>query len=55
MSTVELKGRIREQQKAAREAAEKEHHQFNDFTRHNWITQDKTGKCYTYRGIKYCY
>lgn len=55
MSTVELMGLVREQKRAARATAEKEHHQFNEFVHHNWMTQDKTGKCYTYRGVKYCY
>ena len=23
--------------------------------RHSWIRQSKEGKCYTYRGVEYCY
>ena len=55
MSTVELMGLVRTQKDAARKAAEAEHHQHNEFTRHNFISEDKSGRCYTYRGVKYCY
>lgn len=55
MSTVQLMGLVRTQKEAARKAKEKEYHQHNDFAKHNWITEDKTGKCYVYRGNKYCY
>ena len=23
--------------------------------RHSWIRESKAGKCYTYRGVEYCY
>lgn len=55
MSTIELMGLVRTQKAASRKANEKEYYQRNEFAKRNWITEDKTGKCYTYRGIKYCY
>ena len=55
MSTVELMGLVRAQKKAARKAIEADYHQRNEFTRHNFISEDKAGRCYTYRGVEYCY
>ena len=56
MSTVELMGLIRAQKKAKRSNVELSHHQEQEMTTsHNWIAQDKQGKCYTYRGVSYCY
>ena len=55
MSTVELMGLVRAQKKAARKATEADYHQRNEFTRHSFVTQDKSGRCYTYRGVEYCY
>lgn len=56
MSTVELMGLIRAQNKAKRSNKELSHHQEQEMTTsHNWIAQDKQGKCYTYRGVSYCY
>ena len=56
MSTVELMGLVRAQKKAKRSNLELSHHQEREMnTSHNWVTEDKAGKCYTYRGVKYCY
>ena len=56
MSTVELMGLVRAQKKANRRNIELSHHQEREMTAsHNWVTEDKAGKCYTYRGVKYCY
>ena len=56
MSTVELMGLVRAQKKAKRANLELSHHQEQEMaTSHNWVTADKAGKCFTYRGVKYCY
>ena len=56
MSTVELMGLVRAQKKANRRNLELSHHQEQEMTSsHPWITEDKAGKCYTYRGVQYCY
>ena len=55
MSNVQLMGLLRAQKKAARKAAEAEYHQRNELVRNNFITEDKAGRCYTYRGVEYCY
>ena len=55
MSTIELMGLVRAQKKAVRKAVEAQYHQRNDFTRYSFIPEDKAGKCYTYRGVQYCY
>ena len=56
MSTVEVMGRLRAQKKMKRDIIELSHHQEQEMTsRHNWVTEDKTGRCYTYRGVQYCY
>ena len=56
MSTVELMGLVRAQKKANRRNLELSHHQEQEMTTsHNWMTEDKAGKCYTYRGVQYCY
>tara|TARA_B100000073_G_scaffold154165_1_gene127329 strand:+ start:614 stop:787 length:174 start_codon:yes stop_codon:yes gene_type:complete len=56
MTTVELMGRLRAQKKMKRDIIELSHHQEQEMTTsHNWMTEDKAGKCYTYRGVKYCY
>ena len=56
MSTVQLMGLVRAQKKAKRSNIELSHHQEQEMTSsHNWVTEDKTGRCYTYRGVQYCY
>ena len=55
MTTVQVRGLIRDRKNSARREVELAHTQQNEMSRHNWVTEDKTGKCYTYRGIKYCY
>jgi len=56
MSTVELMGLVRAQRKAKRSNLELSHHQERELsTRLPFITEDKAGKCYTYRGVEYCY
>ena len=56
MSTVELMGLVRAQKKAKRTQLELSHHQEQEMTSSlNWMAQDKHRKCYTYRGVEYCY
>tara|TARA_R110002020_G_scaffold182989_1_gene378882 strand:- start:1 stop:174 length:174 start_codon:yes stop_codon:yes gene_type:complete len=56
MSTVQLMGLVRAQKKAKRSNIELSHHQEREMvSSHNWMTEDKVGKCYTYRGVQYCY
>jgi len=50
MSTVELMGLVRAQKKAKRSLIELSHHQERELA-----PQQKSGKCYTYRGVSYCY
>tara|TARA_Y100000015_G_scaffold39731_1_gene43895 strand:- start:941 stop:1108 length:168 start_codon:yes stop_codon:yes gene_type:complete len=55
MTTVQLRGLLRDRKSAVRKQVELSHTQQSEITKHNWVTEDKTGKCYTYRGIRYCY
>ena len=56
MSTVQLMGLVRAQKKAKRSNIELSHHQEQEMASSlSWMTEDKAGKCYTYRGVEYCY
>ena len=56
MSNVELRGLMRTHEKNRRAQRELAHNQEKDVSKTPvWMTQDKVGKCYTYRGVKYCY
>ena len=56
MTTVELMGLVRAQKKAKRSNLELSHHQEREMSSSlHWMAQDKAGKCYTYRGVEYCY
>jgi len=50
MSTVQLMGLVRAQKKAKRANLELSHHQERELS-----TEQKSGRCYTYRGVQYCY
>ena len=50
MSTVQLMGLLRAQRKAKRANLELSHHQERELA-----CDKKSGKCYTYRGVEYCY
>ena len=50
MSTVQLMGLVRAQKKAKRSNLELSHHQERELS-----AERKSGKCYTYRGVQYCY
>ena len=55
MTNVELRGVINAHNKNRRAQKELDHHQRNELSSPVWISQDKSGKCYTYRGVEYCY
>ena len=56
MSTVELRGLMQAHDKNRRAQRELAHHQEREMNRTPvWLSEDKAGKCYTYRGVKYCY
>ena len=56
MSTVELRGLMQAHDKNRRAQRELAHHQEREMNRTPvWLSEDKIGKCYTYRGVKYCY
>ena len=50
MSTVQVRGLVRAQKQAKRTNLELSHHQERELS-----VQPKSGQCYTYRGVKYCY
>ena len=50
MSTVQLMGLVRAQKKAKRSNLELSHHQERELS-----VERKSGRCYTYRGVEYCY
>lgn len=54
MSTVEVRGLLRDQAKQKRKETELAFRQANDLNP-SWVTEDKSGRCYTYRGVEYCY
>ena len=56
MSTVELRGLMQAHDKNRRAQRELAHHQEREMNRTPvLLSEDKAGKCYTYRGVKYCY
>ena len=56
MSTVQLRGLMKAHNKNRRDQRELAHHQEQEMNRSPvWLSQDKAGKCFTYRGVKYCY
>jgi len=54
MSTVQLRGLMKVHDQNRRAQRELAHHQANELTP-SWTKEDKSGKCYTYRGVEYCY
>ena len=55
MSNVELRGLMRVHEKNRRAQKELAHHQERELNKPVWMSQDRAGKCYTYRGVQYCY
>ena len=48
MTNVNVRGLLATRRKQVRKAVERTHHIANEL-------QDKQGRCYTYRGVQYCY
>ena len=55
MTNVTVNGMLSARRKQARTAIEREHHLANEMTVRHIIREDKAGRCYTYRGVEYCY
>ena len=56
MSSVQVRGLIKASNENRRSQRELAHHQEQEMNHTPvWLSQNKTGKCYTYRGVKYCY
>ena len=55
MSNVTVNGLMSQRRKQARAAIEREHHLSNEMQVRHIIREDKAGRCYTYRGVEYCY
>ena len=55
MTNVQLRGVMNAHNKNRRAQKELAHHQEQEFSTPVWMTEEKAGKCYTYRGVKYCY
>ena len=53
MSAVDVKGLISQRKKMQRKTNEKMIRQAHDLSP-VFMKEDKTGKCYTYRGVRYC-
>ena len=55
MTNVTVNGLMSQRRKQERAAIEREHHLSNEIQTVSFIREDKAGRCYTYRGVQYCY
>ena len=55
MTNVEIAGLMSAHRKNLRAKKERQHHQNNEIQSMSWLKEDKSGRCYTYRGVEYCY
>lgn len=55
MSNVTVNGLLSARRKETRAATERAHHISNEMSVRHVIREDKAGRCYTYRGVSYCY
>lgn len=55
MSNLTVQGLLSARKKELRSQKERQYHMNNELQTVTWTKEDKTGKCYTYRGIQYCY
>ena len=55
MSSVQIQGLLSAHRKNLRAERELAHHLKNELRTKEWIKEDKAGRCYTYRGVQYCY
>ena len=55
MSNVTVNGLISQRRKELRSKIERDHHLNNEMQTISVVREDKAGRCYTYRGVEYCY
>ena len=55
MSNVQISGLMAEHNKNLRAKRERQLHQSNELQTKPWLREEKAGRCYTYRGVEYCY
>tara|TARA_Y100001970_G_C13558028_1_gene520102 strand:+ start:224 stop:394 length:171 start_codon:yes stop_codon:yes gene_type:complete len=55
MTDVTVQGLLAARRKEMRSQVERKHHQKNEMQVISFVREDKAGKCYTYRGVEYCY
>ena len=55
MTNVEISGLMAVHRKNLRARRERELHQTNELQTKPWMREEKAGRCYTYRGVEYCY
>ena len=55
MSNVQIQGLMSAHRKNLRSKRELAFHQNNELRTKEWTKEDKTGRCYVYRGVEYCY
>jgi len=55
MTNVEISGLMSAHRKNLRARKERELHQTNEIQSKPWMREEKSGRCYTYRGVEYCY
>ena len=55
MTNVEISGLMAAHRKNLRARKERELHQNNEIQSKPWMREEKAGRCYTYRGVDYCY
>ena len=53
MSNLTVQGLLSDRRKELRSQAERQHHMSNEISTKTWVKDDKAGKCYVYRGVKY--
>ena len=55
MTNVQISGLMAAHRKNRRSQVEREFYQRNELQTISHIKEDKSGRCYTYRGVEYCY
>ena len=55
MSNVTVRAMDNARRKQARSAIERDRDQLRELAVRHIIREDKAGRCYTYRGVSYCY
>ena len=55
MSNLTVQGLLSARKKELRSQKERQYHMNNELQTMTWTKENKTGKCYTYRGVQYGY